>query len=544
VDELKYILSVYGAVEEIVINVGPGKQRMKNRGYVTYKTIYDATKALISRKNFQEYFHLSACDTWLQPDYKNKFRTKHVDYRIDNYQCEMLQILDDDCLLHVMSFLDPLDVLTMKEVCSKFDELSEFYFRTIRSLNFMEMKGRKRMTLLEAKMICEKVGKNVTKLSINSDKFNNQRILNFIPTYFKKLKYLKVIGFKLDSIHFWHQMKPILLNLKVLDLSDNSFIHENFLNCFKMNSGNLKELNVSNSNVSSDFLENVQFLEHLNISGCRNINGRQLIPYAMANKNLKSLNIGRCPNVYGRALNEMLLNAQQLEFVTLNNYYIDEDTSRFIIPNINTMINLKSVSIQNINYPPCDQLLRTINLENSIENLNISYGNLTLTTVYAISTMKNLKKLVMNFKTSVCDDLIDYLIDKEKLEEFHIAGCSALSPENVLRLIEIRALQFLDISRCYGFTNDFVIELYEKLKSTSPREKFVMLCGQTEIDVNIGDDLKMKDYREYLHIKWETTKNAEHDYDIDEENNKAEQPQECYNLDGKLLILFDELKLF
>lgn len=533
--DISSLLSIYGSIEEIRLNTGSRRCRMRNRGFITYTRSYNATKALLQRKNFQEYFSLYAADTWLQPDYN--FNEMHFSSELltINSNTQIFSILDDDSILHVMSFLDPIDVFTLKKVCLKFYELVDFYFRSIRTLNFINMKGKNKITMLEAKMICEKVGKNVLKLYINSEKFNSQRILNFIPKYFLNLKYLCLIGFNLDDESFWQQMKIILKRIDILDLSDNSFIHEDFLNCFQNSKGNLKCLNVSNSNVSSDFLENIKFLQHLNISGCRNINGRQLIPYTKANCNLISLNIGKCPNIYGKALNEILTNAQQLQSLTLNNYYIDEDTSRFVIPNINSMVNLKELSIQNINYPPCDQLLRTVNLENNIEILNISYGNLTLTTVYAVSTMKYLKKFIMNFKTSVSDDLIDYIVDKTKLEEIHIAACSYISPENILRLFQIKTLKFLDISRCYGFSNDFIFEVIKLIKSTLPREVFTMIVGQTDIDHTIMNDPLMIASRKYLHLKWNITKDIEHDYDIDEENNKTENQnqQECYNLDGE-----------
>lgn len=510
---------------------------MKNRGFVTYALACDATRALVHRKNFNEYFTLFAADSWLQPDYIKSSENIFINPQIDQKYSTLLTTLDDDCLLHVMSFLDPLDVFTLKKICWKFLELSEFYFRTIKSLNFMEIKGKKKLTLLESKIVSEKVGKKVKNLTVNSDKFNNQRILNFIPKYFTNLKVLKLIGFKLDNVNYWQQMKKILLNLEVLDLSDNSLIDESFVNCFNGNVKKLRALNVANSNVYGDFLEKVQFIESLNISECRNINGRQLIAYVKANQNLRDLNLGKCPNVYGRALNEMLTHALHLKSLTLNNYYIDEDTSRFIIPNINSMLHLEELCIQNINYPPCDQLLRTINLKNSIETLNISYGNLTLTTVYAISTMKHLKKLIMNFKTSVSDDLVEYLIDKEKLEEIHIAGCSYLSPDNVLRLLEIKTLKFLDISRCYGFNNEFIQEASKILASSQPRDRFLMHVGQTDIESSIYEDNKfVSDCRKYLTLEWITTKDLEHDYDIDEENkyNPAEQQtNECFNIDGE-----------
>lgn len=533
------MLSIYGDISDMKINLGPGKVRMKNRGYVTYRWSCDATKALLSRKNFHDYFQLSAADTWLQPDYNDiidSLNLMNVNEKIDNSESQLLSILDDDCLLHVMSFLEPNDVFVLKRVCSKFNGLADYYFRTIKALELTTAVGYKRMTLLEAKLICEKIGKNVTKLSVDNEKFNSPRILSFVPKFFPRLKHLKLVGFKLDSKEFWNQMKQVLKTLETLDLSDNSLIHESFVSSFaKVTTPNLRSLIVSNTNVTGDFLKNVHFLTFLDISGCRNINGRDLIPYVKANKNLLSLNIGRCPNVYGRALNEILINSQQLTSITLNNYYVDEETSRFIIPNINSMVNLKELVIQNLNYPPCDQLLRTINLKNRIEMLDISYGNLTLTTIYAISTMKNLRKLVMNFKSNVSDDLIDYLVDIHGLEEIHIAGCSYLSSESVLRLFSIKSLQFLDISCCYGFSNDFIHEAIAKIIENLPRNCLTCHVGLTEIDQTILDDANYLNYKKYLHLSWKTARNIEHDYDIDEENNKATDQQEFtqYNLDGE-----------
>ena len=214
---------------------------------------------------------------------------------------------------------------------------------------------------------------------------------------------------------------------------------------------------------------------------------------------------------------------------------MDEDTSRFVIPNINSMLNLKELCIHNLNYPPCDQLLRTINLNNLIEILDISYGNLTLTTIYAISTMKNLRKLIMNFKTSVSDDLIDYLVDMDHLEEIHIAGCSYLSAENVLRLFNIRSLKFLDISSCYGFTNDFIFQAASIINENLPRERLIIHVGLTEIDQTINRHPVYESIKKYVYLSWKTAKNTEHDYDIDDDSSKTDNQQEFmqYNLDGK-----------
>jgi hypothetical protein len=538
-DEVKFLLSVYGSIDSITI-FGKGKHhgwKMRNRGFVTFEKASDASCALINRAKFSELFVMSPADSWIQPDYEKNQKMSTFEEHFNG--SELLETLNEDCLLHIFSYLDILDVIITRKVCRLFYELSERHFKSVRFLNFANIKSKKKLTLHEARLVLDKVGHNITKASINSEKFYNQRILNFVPKFLMNLKHLHLTGFKLDSISFWNQMTNILSNLETLDLSDNSAVHEDLLKSLKSPASQLKALNVSNCTINGKFLEIVPNVKSLNISGCRFINGKQMIKYVESNKELKSLNISKCPNFFGKDVNELLQKIPQLEILSLNNYYIDDETSKFVIPSIMPLINLKELTIQNINYPPCDQLLRTINLENHIEVLDISYGNLTLTSVYAISTMKHLKKFVMNFKTSVPEDLIDYLMALDKLEEIHMSSCSYISPANVLRLFLLPKLKFLDISRCYGFSNEFIVEVVERLKEVPRINKCRIKVGLTEIDQKVFVEPELRGCREILEFNWEATKDVEHDYDIDEENkyeqNKTENvnQQEYFSVDGK-----------
>lgn len=534
-EEIKLLLSTYGSIEEIVIFGKHAKSgwKMRNRGFVTFTKASNATSALINRKKFEDFFILSPADTWNQPDYCPSRSTDGECYS-EEQSSKLLELLNEDCLLHIMTFLDILDVLSLRKVCKKLSDVGGIHFKSITKLNFSSIKSKKKLTVHEAKLVMEAVGSNIVNISVNSEKFYNQRVLNFIPKYLKSLKHLHLTGFKLESLLFWDQMANVLIRLETLDLNDNSEINENFLRSFDKSTPTLKTLNISNCNINGEFLKMLPNLQSLNISGCRYINGKQMIMFLNTNNKLKSLNISKCPNISGKDVNDMLKIACQIERLSLNNYYIDDETSRFVIPSINTLLALIELTIQNINYPPCDQLLRTINFENFIETLDISYGNLTLTSVYAISTMKHLKKLIMNFKNSVPEDFVDYLSELERLEEFHVSACS-ISPTNVLRLIHLTKLRFLDISRCYGFTNEFIIESVKILKETQPRKVFLMHVGQTEIDSKVLKESEMKAYDKYLQLCWKTAKDVEHDYDIDEENNGSEKlnQQEFFTIDGR-----------
>lgn len=529
-DEIKFLLSVFGTIESIVL-FGKEKNsswKLRNRGFVTFALASEASCALINRKTFVELFDLSPADTWNQPDYQN-MRERDAEESSIEVSSKLLDTLNDDCLLQVMKFLDILDVITLSKVCVKFLELCESHYKTIKSFNFCDIESKKKMTAHETKLIMESIGGYLGSITINSEKFYNQRALNFIPKYLTNLKQLHLTGFKLNSLSFWNQMSGVLLTLENLNLSDNSELNESFLKSFEKLSPKLKALNISNCTVNGKFLKLVDSIEVLNISGCQSISGAELLDYIEKNHNLKDLNISKC-NLDGKDVNELLQKSTQLHVVTLSNYYIDDETSRLVIPNINPLINLKELSIQNVNYPLCDQLLRTIYFENRIEALNICYGNLTLTSIYAISTMRHLKKLVMNFK-NVPEDIVDYLVKLNMLEEVHISGCSYISPANVLRLLVQPKMKFLDISRCYGFTNDFIVEVAKLLQANHKR--LTIRVGQTDVDRSILTSIST--IGKFLHLEWDTTKDDEHDYDIDEENSRQNNlnQAEYFSIDGK-----------
>lgn len=512
-------------------------RRLRNCGFVTFAKCYQASCALINRKKFVNLFSLHAADTWLQPDYDEGLGD---DLYNSDESSDLFKTLNDDCLLHIIAQLDVLDILNLKKVCRKFEQLVKINLRSIRRIDFARIKPKKKITLHEARNIFKSIGKPITVVNVNSEKFYGKRILNFIPKFIPDVKHLKLNGFNLESSSFWDTMSKILTNIETLDLSDNSEINEQFLRKLDPSGQHLKSLSVANSNINGQFLKTLPLVRCLNVSGCRFINGRQINEFIARNNNLTSLNMAKCTNIYGQEMNELLQNFKNCESLSLNNYYIDEISSRFVIPNINTMNELRDLTICNINFPPSDQLLRTINFDsNKIECLNISSGSLTLTSVYAISTMRKLKKLVMNFKNAVPDDIVDYLVELEYFEELHISCCSYVSPMNALRLFSMPKFHLLDVSRCYGYSNEFVCEVVEVLRER--RADFIteIIVGQTEINQNVVNDERMKNYRKFLLLNWDTAKDVEHDYDIDEENNRSENisQQEHFTLDDIINIL-------
>ena len=528
---MKFIFSIYGDIEDIEFIKSDGKVKNKsNYGFITFKECSVATTVLVNRKKLAKYFMIMPADSWHQPNFN-----KTLDSCCTFTEPNLISTLNDDCLLKILSFLDIHEVMTFKNVCKKFEDVAEIHCKHQRELDVSKIKSKIKLTLMDVRNILNHVGNNIQSLAMSSEKINNHRVLQLLSKSLKNVVNLKITGFKLDK-QFWWQMRNVLLKLESLDVSDNSNINEEFLNCFKGKSSRkcLKKLNLSNNVLNGSCLVNLKSITDLNISECNKISGKNLKQFVKLNEGLRALDISKCSNLYGNDVNDVLGKLLQLETLSLNNYYIDDVNSGMSVPNVNSLVNLKHLYVHNINYPPNDQLLKTINKKNVIETLDISYGQLEQTSVDAIFTMRQLKKFIMNFKYSLPDDLVEYLLTMEHLEEIHLAGCLNISSNNVLRFIRIKNLKLLDISRCYGFNNNFIFELIEILKENCFQKKLQILIGGTEIDVNILEHPVVIEMENVLEIKLTTTKDYEHDYDIDEENNnKAEViPQEFFNIDG------------
>lgn len=396
---------------------------------------------LINRQRLSEYFEIRPADSWHQPDYvysTTNLKSKKIKSNSTSTVSEessssespaitnILQ-LNNDCLLKIFSHLDIYNLILLINVCTRFSDLVQIHLKTTKSLNFDQLKANSKLTLLDLRNILFHVGPHLKNLSINSSSFNsnnNDRVLQMVAFYCKRLDTVKINGFKINK--YAKPLKNIITKVLELDLSDNSEMSDDFLN-FRRNE-KIQKLNLSNNNLlNGKCLLNLKSLTCLNISNCRNINGKHLKEFCKVNQ-LKELDISECNNLNGNDVNEILLKySKNLESLNLNNFYAD--TNEIIIPNISGLENLKNLQICNVHYPGEDQLLTTLNPENKIEILEIPYGNLTLPTLNSLIQMRSLKKLNLNFKKSFLNENEELLLwhvfeNNRNLEEINLAETS------------------------------------------------------------------------------------------------------------------------
>lgn len=155
---------------------------------------------------------------------------------------------------------------------------------------------------------------------------------------------------------------------------------------------------------------------------------------------------------------------------------------------LKSLDNLKSLAIINIFFPTEDQPLDTLCASSKIEELQLSSGKLTESSLCAISNLKNLKKLILNSKAPAESHIealmVDFLIEIDGLEEVHFKDCLFVNLVEVLRLIEFsRNLRFLDLTKYYGLNNESILQVTEILEIQ--RKSMKLVVSQTEVDYKV-----------------------------------------------------------
>lgn len=232
----------------------------------------------MNRHRLHDLFLIHAADSWHQPDLINPRSTRNDENIIPQSTTSLLD-LNEYCLRKITSFLDPFELLVLRNVCIRLAQIVDIQLKSSVELNVISMKQQRKLTLMEMRHLFYYAGKATRRLILSSEKFDNgncTRILQLIPKYCKNVEYLKLSGFRLN-LDVWRKFSHLLRNLKYLDLSDSCELRDDAFNCFKTGTHKLEELNIANNNlVNGKFLQNLKNLLKLDISNCQNIDGKHL----------------------------------------------------------------------------------------------------------------------------------------------------------------------------------------------------------------------------------------------------------------------------
>uniref|UniRef100_A0A1B0CC02 F-box domain-containing protein n=2 Tax=Lutzomyia longipalpis TaxID=7200 RepID=A0A1B0CC02_LUTLO len=380
-------------------------------------------------------------------------------------------VLNNYCLYHIFSFLNVRELLVMEKVCKWFKEAAMVTYRSIRVLDYSELRSLKigddkqlELRLPEATKIARRVGRYVhtLKLSCYSISMRNE----YPPRVFMLFKNLQTIEMQFFDIRneerMVHELSVAFEGVKVAKISllDDQVL----MSLFKINQ--LEALDVSlNYSIEGKFLAGMKKIQKINLSNCLRLNRTLFKEFCNENPQLKGLNIEHCTSLDRSCIQAVAANLKNLEELAISDTYIDITEEDFL--KLAKLPKIKHLEVKRVRGLDFNKFLLEITTRNRLEGLNIHQ-------VKWLSALPNILKNLTNIKvldiSDICcfDFLLSYFPCTETLQELYMSDNTYISSESVKRIIlRSKSIRFIDISGCAEVDGSFIPQILPHLKGRS-----------------------------------------------------------------------------
>lgn len=220
----------------------------------------------------------------------------------NNTSNTILDILDDDCLLEVFSYLSFEELLLTSRVCTKFLQLTRCRFRRLRhfELNYRALVERTDDQVLYIKDVFTNLGPNLNAFRFSGGFIMNKtlksNILNSATQNCDILQHLSLNYIELNAEHL-STLKRLLPQLKSLNLGRCSLKDETF-GPFIEASFELISLAIpGNAELDGSFFDKWQscaYMEMLDVSYCYSLNVGTMRSFLPRAPNLRGVDVTAC----------------------------------------------------------------------------------------------------------------------------------------------------------------------------------------------------------------------------------------------------------
>ncbi|XP_063704997.1 uncharacterized protein LOC134834305 [Culicoides brevitarsis] len=208
-------------------------------------------------------------------------------------KCENLMDLNDDCLLYLLRFFDLLELMNLRGVCRRLDNLILQSRSRFATLDFETVPRKYGAKLLE---IFKFLGPEMKSLALDTGRDNlcsNLRdksvVLDWINEHCVNLESYDHHSIDLSDLRTFQKFRPIVKRLKALSLNYVEF-DDRLGECFKDAKLEALEI-VYNENITEKFFKNVSTLKSLDLGGCSKLTSDSYIQILKKNLTLKKLSI-------------------------------------------------------------------------------------------------------------------------------------------------------------------------------------------------------------------------------------------------------------
>lgn len=362
--------------------------------------------------------------------------------------------LNDDCLMALFSWVSPLDMCTVRKLCSRLKNLTEDYFgRNHRFIQFdnvdSEMKNGELLKLLSS------FGQQIDVLTVDAS--NSKKLSSKLDDFCKKhnLQHLKLVRFVFDE-DFIRDRFELFVNVDKLTLDDcRSTVLCGSLDDLVKKCTTLKHLELlRGTQVSGTFLEQTYpMLQGLNVNSIATLDSSLFQFFVAMNPQLEELKIVNCRGL-GRGLDNNIFDMIGNHLVELKSLTLrcNWNTSEYA-KNMMSLLQLPKLQELEIECHEKEivQFVTRLSDKNQMESLGLKSVKMTENMINALGQLKSVKKLKLDkIVESVNSGSIQSIaVQLPILKQFHVSSSVSLTFDDIVELVEnATKLEDLMITSC------------------------------------------------------------------------------------------------
>ncbi|XP_026667916.1 F-box protein SKIP2-like [Ceratina calcarata] len=502
--DLEKLFSKYGNVESCFLRRNQGKS---NYAFVTFnsaeavvRAVYEEDTIRLHNRNLK----VVPADSWHQPDnienrYHNTKDKKacNEQYNEEYLQNDMhtsIQILNNDCLIHIFLQLPIVDRIRIERVCKRWRILSKESWHSVKKLDLSSsmwgtLPGSKHReintsTLRKVLLRCGPYLNEINLSQMSSPL--NPSTLTIVGKLCPNLQRIDVTGLTVSTSGI-NSLTDNCRDIVKFSLGSTTHICDlDLQRLFKVNQ-KLRYFKLAFGKISGRclFYVPLETMEEVVLESCSSLQERSLSKAIEKLQNLKSLTISKCFDISGNVIQAISANCTTLKTLELSSISFLLQSSDML--HIAELVNLEVLKI-NANAVVTDELL--INLASKC--LKLKYVDITeciLVTnvgVAAISSLPKLEVLIMNYLQLVTDT---NLRDACNLKRLECRICKFTDKVMTNLIGSAPQLELLDLSGCCGITNETLKKAAIVTVNRTNNTILKIFVGGTSVELSTFDKI-------------------------------------------------------
>ncbi|XP_055686516.1 uncharacterized protein LOC129791917 [Lutzomyia longipalpis] len=384
--------------------------------------------------------------------------------------------LNNDCLLILFKYLKIEDLLSLEEVCVRFQDVVQLSYRTIPIMNFVELAKRSMgpISLSMAEKISRRVGPYVHHLNVSSESLGipDECPPLTILEHFKQLRGIRLVEFDFSNETSIRVLSEMFGKMKSASFENCQLTDEGLLACFlRTNELEVFRL-VSTECLTGKFLQGLRGLKEAELYINSPLEAVYFREFCEANRQLYYFELYGFGNINGTCVQSMLTNLRDLKTLSMCDLPNIKSKDIETIGDLVGLRNLELFYFTLMSDDIFDELLEKMIRRGTLEHLGISCAVFVKdSTLRKVARFQNLKSL--GLKGIATDSLLAKLTCFPTLEGLDVSESKVTAKGLRKFIMKCPLLEFVDLSD-NEISFKFIQSLGSHLRSRSKMINFVV----------------------------------------------------------------------